>query len=179
MREFLLRLSARERALVLAAGGLFVGALVFSFLLLPAWEEGSRLKGAAVRKEAEVARFSLLVAEYRELSARAKKAEDLLAAGEGTSLLTQVETVARDSGVKDRIASMKPQRVQLPSKMWEASVEVRLEKIDLREAVEVLRRLTGSSRPVRVKRLHLKTRFDDPRLLDATFLVSAMEGAPA
>jgi len=177
VKEFLLRLSVRERVLVLSAGGVFLLALFVRFLLLPAWEETGRMKAAAVRKQTEFREFTRLSSEYRDLAARTKKAEEALAAGGGASLLTQVDSVAREAGVKDRITSMKPQRAQLPSKMWESSVEVRVERVDLREAVELLRRLETSARPIRVKRLQLKTRFDSPRLLDGTFLVSALDGA--
>ncbi len=177
MKDFLSRLSARERALILSAAGFFVLVIVARFLLLPAWDEGGRLRIAAARKRVEAAQFDILVARYRELSSSASRAESVLEEGGGASLLTQVETTARDAGVKDRIASMKPQRTELESRMWESSVEVRVERITLKDAVELLRRLQSSPRPVRVKRLALKTRFDDPRLLDGTFTVAALEAA--
>jgi type II secretory pathway component PulM len=175
MGDILARLSRRERALVLAAALFLVLVLCARFLVLPAWDEGARLRDAVARKKAEAAQFEVLSARYRELLSRVKRAEETVAAGGGATLLTQVETTAREAGVKDRITSMKPLRTELESRMWESSVEVRMERITLRDAVELLRRLQGSARPVRVKRISLKTRFDDPRLLDGTFMVAALE----
>ncbi len=176
MREFLSRLSSRERALVLAAGAVVLLALVARFLVFPAMEERARLSAAANRMRADAAEMSSLAAQYRDLSARVRKAEAALGEGKGGSLLSQLEGQAESVRLRSRIASMKPLRNRLESGMWESSVEVRVERVTLAEATALLEKVEGLPGRVRVRRFHLKTRFDDPSLLDAVLLASTLEG---
>jgi hypothetical protein len=57
----------------------------------------------------------------------------------------------------------------------ESSVEVKLESITTKQLVDYLFRVENSDAFVRIKRLHLKKRRDNPKYLDATFLVSTYE----
>jgi general secretion pathway protein M len=86
-----------------------------------------------------------------------------------------MEGVARKLGLADRIASMKPFSSDLDSGMVEASVEMRMEKVDLGELTGFLKAVEESGLMARTARLRVKTRFDDPQLLDATVQVTALE----
>jgi len=55
---------------------------------------------------------------------------------------------------------------------------VKLDGLTLNEAVNLLYRLEKGSRPVLVKKANLKTRFDDPALLDLTLTIALLKPAP-
>ena len=92
-----------------------------------------------------------------------------------TSLLAELEAKARELNLQDNIASMKPFTTQLDSGLVESSVEIRLEKLALRGLVEFLQRVEGRGSLVATRRLRVKSRFDDPQLLDVSILVSTLE----
>jgi hypothetical protein len=91
------------------------------------------------------------------------------------SLLATMESTARKLGLADKIASMKPFTSELELGLVQSSVEMRVEKVDLKGLVQFIEAIeTGPSMAV-TTRLRIKTRFDDPALLDTTLLVTTLE----
>jgi len=177
LRSFLHRLSERER-IVIVLGALFVlSTLLYSLVLSPALERRDRWQSMAVRKKQELARFEELKTRYMELTQSLSGFEKRIGSSrdEG-SLLARLESGARESGVQDKIASMKPLKTQMESGIEESSVEIRLEKLDLGSLVGFLKNVENENRLVRTRRIRIKARFDDPKLLDVTLLVSTLEG---
>jgi hypothetical protein len=54
----------------------------------------------------------------------------------------------------------------------EEGLEVKIERITLRQTVDLLQRLEQSKRPLRIKGLDLKVRFENKSLLDASLTIS-------
>jgi len=176
MPAFLDRLTSRERMMVLL-GGLFVlSAFIYGLVLAPAVEKKDRWINLAERKKQELSRFEELSARYRSLQgAIAFMERELGSRKGGFSLLAQLEADARQLGLQDNIASMKPFRNQMDSGIDESSVEIRLEKVDLGGFVKFLQKVEGEKGLVQTRRLRIKSRFDDPQLLDINILVSTLE----
>ena len=93
----------------------------------------------------------------------------------GMSLLAVMESNARKLGLADRIASMKPFTSELESGIVQSSVEMRVEKVDLKGLVNFLKAVETGPNMAVTTRMRIKTRFDDPSLLDTTLLVSTLE----
>jgi hypothetical protein len=70
---------------------------------------------------------------------------------------------------------MKPRSSAVGEQYKESSVEVKLENVNTQQLVNYLFRIENSEAFLRIKRLHLKKRHDNPKYLDATFLVSSYE----
>ena len=176
MYDFFHRISAREKVMVLAGGAFVLTALVYGLMFAPAVNSRDRWHSMTDRKRAELEQFEELGRRYRELSAMLSNMEGRLKSrGGGESLLARMEAEARELGVKDHITSMKPFRNELDGNLVESSVEIRLEKMDLRSVVNLLRNIEAGDNLVRTKRLRVKSRFDDPDLLDVTLLVGTLE----
>jgi general secretion pathway protein M len=176
MIDLLRRLSPRERGLVIGAALFITMALVYGLIVDPLITSQSRYHSMALRKRDDLARFRMLAMDYRKMDSSLKYLENKVSAEKsGTSLLATMEAEARKLGLSERIASMKPFTNDLDSGMVETSVEMRLEKVNLRELVELLKTIENSALMARTGRLRIKTRFDDPQLLDTTVLVTALE----
>jgi len=176
MTELLRRLSARERGLVIGAALFITAALVYGLVVDPLVASQRRYRSMATRKREDLARFQMLATDYRKMDSSLKYLENMVSAGKsGTSLLAAMEAEARKLGLASRITSMKPSSNELDSGMVETSVDMRIEKVNLREFVGFLKAIEGSTLMARTGRLRIKTRFDDPQLLDATVLVTALE----
>jgi len=70
---------------------------------------------------------------------------------------------------------MKPFTTELESGMVQSSVEMRVEKIDLNGLVRFIEAIETGPHMASTTRLRIKTRFDDPALLDTTLLVTTLE----
>ena len=176
MFDLFSRLTDRERFAVTAAAVFVASSLVFALFISPIWGKKVRFENVAQKKRIELVTFKERALRYMELEKSISELESRLSRRKkGFSLLGMLESVARQSGVQDRIASMKPVKGKQDSGLEESSVEVRLEKLDLAKTVELLKRIEDAKNLVVVKRLRMKSRFDDPQLLDVTLLVSTLE----
>lgn len=176
MNEMLRRMSPRERVLVATAAIFISCALVYGLVVDPLVSKQRDYRTRIQSKLDSLVQFRTLAAQYREMESSLKDLEQKVSAGQsGSSLLAAMEADARKLGLADRIASMKPFTNELDSGMVRTSVEMRIEKVNLRELVGFLETIEKSGTMVRTGRLRIKSRFDDPELLDATILVSALE----
>ncbi len=176
MTDLLRRLSPRERGLVLGAVLFIGGTLIYGLIVSPLISSQRRYQSMAARQREKLVEFREMAKEYRATESSLTNLERSLSDRKsGTSLLAAMEGVARKFGLADRIASMKPFSNDLDSGMVEASVEMRIEKIDLGELTGFLKAVEGNALMARTARLRVKTRFDDPQLLDATVQVTALE----
>ena len=176
MTDLFLKLSDRERWLALGAA-LFVGsALIFGIVVNPAMEKKQRFIRMAQDKRQDLVQFNEFASEYRSLQLTLAQIEKTVASrSSDMSLLAAMESNARKLGLADRIASMKPFTSELESGMVQSSVEMRVEKIDLKGLVQFIEAIETGPHMAVTTRLRIKTRFDDPALLDTTLLVTTLE----
>jgi len=176
MTAFFSNLSARERWFVLGAV-VFVGsALFFAIIVNPIMDKKQRYVRMARDKRQDLAQFSEFASEYRSLQASLAEMKKKVASGSSDmSLLAVMESSARKLGLADRITSMKPFTSELESGMVQSSVEMRVEKVDLKGLVQFIEAIETGPNMAVTTRLRIKTRFDDSALLDTTLLVTTLE----
>jgi len=176
MADLFSKLSEREKWLALGAT-LFVGlALIFGLIVNPAMEKKQRYVRMAQDKRLALAQFKEFASEYRSLQSSLVDMEKKVASrSSDMSLLAAMEGNARKLGLADRIASMKPFTSELESGIVQSSVEMRVEKIDLKGLVQFIEAIETGPHMAVTSRLRIKTRFDDPALLDTTLLVTTLE----
>ena len=171
-----MRLAFREKV-VLGLGALLgVMLLAYTLIITPYREKMRVLDRRITQKTIEMKEISTLSQEYldirermEELKGKARKR------GKTFSLFSHLESLAGKTLIKGNIASMKPQSTPLGGDYKESSVEVKLESITTGQLVDYLFRIEDSEAFLRIKRLHVKKRHDNPKYLDATFLVSTYE----
>jgi len=171
-----MRLAFREKV-VLGLGAL-LGALILAYTLVvtPYMEKMRVLDRRISQKTAELKEISALSQEYIEIKGRMEHLKDKARKRKrGFSLFSHLESLAGKARIKGNIASMKPQSTPLGGEYKESSVEVKLESITTKQLVDYLFRIENGEAFVRIKRLHVKKRHDNPKYLDATFLVSTYE----
>ncbi len=176
MMAFFSKLSARERWLVLGAA-VFVGSMfIFALIVNPMMDKQRRYTRMAQDKGRDLAQFNKLASEYRSLQSSIAEMEKKIASGSSDmSLLAAMESNARKLGLADRIASMKPFTSELELGLVQSSVEMRVEKVDLKGLVEFIEAIETGPNMALTTRLRIKARFDDPALLDTTLLVTTLE----
>jgi general secretion pathway protein M len=168
-------LTLRER-LLLGAVGLLAGvAALFLFVINPVLSarQGARERVTAAQQELEAVRR--LRVEYADASGALAGVEQRIQQGPSSNLLTTLETLARNSSVK--IDSMEPQAAASSERYRETRVQLVLKGVTLAQTVAYLQQLETAPQPLSIKNLRLRTRTDNPELLDVTFTVSSFEAA--
>lgn len=163
------RLSQRERVMVSAAG-----AAVVVFVVLMIATGISRSTSERQRRIEEKTRVLAQVGEladgYRRRQAERQALEARLKA-QPVPVMTHVSQTGQALGIEvgDLRPSGTPEEVE---GIVAESVEVGLPRIDPSRLGRFLQALEGGQGVVRVRRVRLSTRSDDPAVVDATVVVS-------
>ncbi len=169
MSGFLKKTPGRRKAYLYAIYAGIPLALLAAGLTL--YGSYASVRKAVEAKKNEVAVMASLKAEY----AGKKAVLDMISqrAGEQSeSPVPAIEEIARRTGIRDRVASVKPLEEKPSPGYIDKPVEVRLEAIDLNQLVNFLYHAESGGKLMVVRELSLKARFEDPDLLDATMKVS-------
>ena len=111
--------------------------------------------------------------EFDDVNHRLTAVEERIGKGSKGNLRTTLETLARQAAVT--IESMEPQASPANDRYRETKVEVGLKQVSLPQTVLYLHEIESTEQVLSVKALRIRTRVDQPDLLDVTFTVSSFE----
>ncbi|MDD5434018.1 MAG: hypothetical protein PH343_01180 [Nitrospira sp.] len=174
--QYMNRLNAREKAMVISGLLGAVCIIVYGSVIAPFADRYSNLNRMIIQRESQYkdvlklrGDYFFLTQEYKNMEKGASKTK------EGFSPLTFMEGVSTQAKIKDKIISMKPSTTPMGENYRESSIEIKMEKVVLEHIMRYLHIIESSEYPLRIKNLHLKSRFDDPGLMDASVTVSFYE----
>lgn len=166
------RLSPRERVMVTLAG---VAVVLFVVVMV-----SFRLQAGVRARELRIEEKTKALAQVGALSSGYKRVQAERAALEARLKATQVPLMSHvsqtGSALGVEVTDLRPvgNPVDLDG-VTEESVEVNLPRIDLTKLAKLLQGLERSQGLVKVRRLRLSTRTDDPKLVDATVVVATYQ----
>jgi type II secretory pathway component PulM len=164
-----MKLEPRDKK-ALAIGGIGAAALLlYSLVLSPFLDDLARKRDLIPKKERDLAEMKKLRDEYREIQQQLQLARD--AAAKRGPILTEIENITKRSNLSGKIVSLKPQTGTKTEGFTESIVEVKLDNITLYDIVNYVHLLEQAT--LRVRKLVFKPRYDNPKLLNATVLVSS------
>jgi general secretion pathway protein M len=165
---FVARLAPRERVMVAWAA-----AAVVAFVVLMVWAAVTSAIGAREQrigaKTQMLSQIGKLTQGYRQVQAERTALEARLR-GPPVQLLSFVSQAGTQAGVE--VNDLRPGTPGGSEGVTEESVEVSLVRLDLPRLARLLEALERGPGVVKVRRLRLTTRNDDPALVDATLLVA-------
>jgi type II secretory pathway component PulM len=173
--EFWVRRSSRERAFLTIGAVLSVILLGYHFLFSPFVDRLRIVDRLITQKESEIVEMSQLRKQVLAAQQKISGVENRIVQYKGFSLFSTVEGIAVKNHIKDKIVFIRPQPSQVLGDYREVAVEVKVESVTLAQTVKFLETIQASPQFLRVKRAQLKTRYNDPRLLDGTFVVASYE----
>jgi len=154
----------------LIIGGIAAGLIVFYvYVLSPLTADLARKRDLIPKKERDLVEMRLLSEQYGEMRQRLKQAQE--AAAKRGPVLTEIENLTKRANLGTKIVSLKPQAGVQVGGITESLVEVKLDNITLYDIVNYVYLIEKDA--LRVKKLYFKPRFDNPKFLNATILVSS------
>lgn len=171
------RLSRREKVF-LAGGAVFFAilllyglSLTYSYLI-----ERVDIKERLIQqKEKDLKEIVAIKDDYIQLRNRVSDIDAKISGRKEFSLPSFLEGLANSKNIRTNIAYMKPQTLPLSEEYRESIVEVKIDNIMLNQAIEVISAIENSPNLIRIKRLHMKTRFSDPTHMDIVLIVATFE----
>ncbi len=165
----MLKLEERDKKVLIYGGVAAAVILLYALVLSPISSDLSHKRDLIPRKEKELAEVKELRTQYVEIQKRLQEAQ--AAAAQRGPLLTDMENFNKRANLSGKIVSMKPQAGVQTEGFKESIVEVKLENITLYDIVNYVYLLEKNT--LRIRKLQFKPRYDNPKLLNATILVSS------
>jgi type II secretory pathway component PulM len=163
------KLESRDKRALMIGGPVAAAVLLYLFVLSPFLEDLARKRDLVPKKEQDLAAMKKMSEEYREIRKQLEAAQE--AAAKRGPIMTEIENITRRANLNSKIVSLKPQQGSRSGSFTESIVEVRLDSITLYDVVNYVHLLEQAT--LRVRKLQFKPRYDNPKLLNATFLVSS------
>jgi general secretion pathway protein M len=171
LEAWLGKLSPRERLLVTAAAA---SVVVFAvWLVSHAIGAGISDRESRIEQKTKVlSQVGKLAEGYRRREAARKDLEVRLK-GSPVALMSHISQAGASLGIQ--VNDLRPTTPSEADGLREESVEVNLAKIELTRLAALLQSLERGAGVVRVRRIRVTTRSDDPALVDATLLVATYQ----
>jgi general secretion pathway protein M len=166
------KLSARERIMVTAAA--------LAVALFAIWLVSATIGSAITAREARIEQKTKVLSQigklgdaYRRREADRKSLEARLR-GSPVALMSHISQTGTTLGIPVNDLRPSPAPADLEG-LQEESVEVNIARIELNRLAALIQSLERGAGVVKVRRLRVTTRNDDPALVDATLLVSTYQ----
>jgi len=167
------KLSQRERGLVSLAA--VAVALFVAFLVALKVQRGIAAREARIdQKTQDLAQVGKLAQGYRQVQAERQQLEAKLK-GPPVQLMSYVAQTGQRLGIEVNDLRPSQSSASASEKVVEATVEVSLAKLDLPRLANLLQELERGAGIVKVRRLAIRTRNDDPNAVDVTIVVAAYQ----
>jgi len=154
---------------------LIVGAIaaliivLYAFVVSPLTSDLTRKRELIPKKERDLVEMRVLKDQYLDMNQRLQQAQ--AAAAKRGPLLTEIENLTKRANLNSKMVSLKPQIGVQTEAFKESIVEIRLDNITLYDIVNYVYLLEKDG--LRIKKLNFKPRYDNPKLLNSTILVSS------
>ncbi|HVN87848.1 MAG TPA: type II secretion system protein GspM [Candidatus Binatia bacterium] len=182
MVNFYQRLSPRERLLLVLAVGSVVLISLYSFVFDPLVSGREALQKRIVAREKDLAEIQVQRVRYLEMLRQIEANQAVLVRTEPNfSLFAHLQNAVTQVLSREHIASMNPTDKNLSDEYQEQSVEIKLTAVTLQQLVDVMYRIEKGDVGLRISRLQVKKRYNDPQNFDITANVSLLKprNAPA
>lgn len=167
-------LTNRERKIVLFGGGGLVLFLLL-YLVVPFFFNDNQQTTTVGEQRSDLAAIMHLYKDFENVKASYETIEGKINSDNTFSILTELENLAAQSQIKSNIEAMESKTKPKNEFFLEQAVEVRLIKITLKQLLTFLYSIEYSPKVLRVKKLHLESRFDNADLLNAQIEVSTFK----
>jgi general secretion pathway protein M len=172
LESWLGTLSSRERVLVTVAA--LSVALFALWLVVHQIGVGASAREARIEQKTKVlAQIGKLAEGYRRRAAERQAVEARLK-GSPVQLMSHISQTGSTLGIP--VNDLRPTGAPVESEgLREESVEVNLARIELAKLGQLMQSLERGAGVVKVRRIRMSTRNDDPALVDATLVVSTFQ----
>ena len=172
----MIRLSRREKSLVVAVAVLVSAWLLFAFTVKPAIERTETLTRVISEKQGELQKLRAGSNEYTFLRDSLGNLYTKVASQEKEfELLPFLESLIRECGLE--AVKMEQHVSQLDPKYYETIVEIRLESLTLRQLVDFFCKVESSEVLAKIKSLYIKKNLTNKDLLDSVVEIHNVKSA--
>jgi general secretion pathway protein M len=180
MKNLWSKLGKREKTFVAGGAGLLALFALIQFALVPFFENKKKVSSALDRQEKVLKEMILLSKEYEGLKGDTEVMKGALERrSPDFTLFSFLERKAREAGVRQNIKSMNTTRGMTTGAYEETLVDVRLEKLTLKQLVQFLYYADSADDAVGVKKITVNKSQESPEYLTVLVQMVTYQSASA
>ena len=171
------RLNKREKYIVYGALGILAALVIYQVIINPFFEGKTQMKNNLERKRVMLAEMQQWQSDYQALEQYALANEERFARrNKGFSLYSFLSKMTIETGIKDRLAYMRPTKtVQKDSDYRISRVEMKLDGVGLEQLVNYLYAVETSDNIVEITKLAITKKDKELGLISVVMQVEAIE----
>lgn len=174
--DFISGLNRRERYFVMTAVAVIVAFIIVQLIVMPLTASKGRLARSLVAEKRVLDEMLVLQTEHQQIKGKVTANPDGTNKGRGFTLFSFLDDLAGKSGVKDKIAYMKPSTAETVDGSHTLSVvEVKLEAVNLKDLASYLYMIEMSEYMVFVQRLSVSRNEGNKTGVDAVMQVETVK----
>jgi hypothetical protein len=171
-----MRLEGRDRKLAILAAGLIVLWLGWLFWVSPALERAAQAEEQIGRKERQLKELMTLRARWDGLKVRRAALEERVSRrGKEFNLTALLQEAASRAGVAANVKAANETPPVLEGRYRRRALELRLEELTLEQFVNYIYEVDDPKSMIRIDRLEVRPRADNPYYLDVNLTVSSID----
>ena len=168
------RISGREQVMVLFMIVAVIGMILGFGGYFVSKDLNSKGKRIAAKME-KLNEIATLRGDYQRRLAEQKRLADEVRRNKDTRILSYLEGLSQKANIELKNASERQGEATGSDQVKEEAAEVMIQNVSLDRLYEFLRQIEEGNRLVKVRRLKIKTRFDNKEMLDASVTVGTFK----
>lgn len=176
IRAFWDKLDQKQRYIVAGGVAFVVIALLLELAIFPFWDAKSKAKKAIQTQEKKLMEISILDAEFSRQEGKIRKIKNVLATRTADfSLFSYLEKKAMQAGVRGNIKYMNSSRGMTSALFEETVIDMKMDKITIKQLSDFLYYAESPSDLVKIKRLSVSKMKESPEYLSAQLQLSSLQ----
>jgi general secretion pathway protein M len=176
IKTFWGKLDEKQRMLAVAAVSLVVLIMILQLAFIPFWKAKTKLTKSLKANQKKLAEISLLDAEFAaQEGAMAKIKNAMSARGADFTLFAHLERKAAQANVRGRIKQMNSSKGFKSSSLEESLIDMKLEKITIKQLNDFLYYIESPADLVRIKKITVSKMKESPEYLNAQLQISSFQ----
>ena len=168
------KLDTKQRYLVSVCAAVVVVALVLTFAVFPMWETRAKMKKSILSQSKKLEEMVKIDADFAAQDAQISRIKNAIASRRADfTLFSYLEKKAVSANVKGSIKQMSSmQGVKSPS-FEETLIDLKLEKITIKQLTEFLYQVESPSEMIKIKRITVNKMKESPDYISAQLLIAS------
>jgi|GEM_PF-3313934 len=163
----------RDRHLKPLIGVAIILILLCGYGLYSSYQKAlDRVERKTTTARNELLQFHESLVRYRTLESELQDFAPHAAAEVDSNLIAKVENATQQVGARSQLLYVRPQPDKVRGNIIEKGVEIKLEKLQLQQLVELLYQFENTEQKLMVSQLRVRPRFDMPEQLDTVMTLS-------
>jgi general secretion pathway protein M len=176
MKDIWDKLPRNQRIALLAGVAVLVLGLVVQLVAFPLYDARKRTTRSIAVSEKALQQLGPLWVEYRVLKEGAQAVQQIVARRPGDfTLFSYLEKKTGEAGVKPNVKYINPSRGSVTGGYEETSVDLKLEKITLKQLVNFLYMVESREDLIALRKIAVAKVKEDPDYLNATIQVTTIQ----